>query len=1066
MSLSKYFWAVSFILFCLPTTDAKTDTAKRNRYILILDSSPLLIEQPHDRKQSPRRKIYSIDPSKEKKLRDKQTSLIRSIKSIDSKAKLTRRFIHLINAVSIEIDSSLVHEIRSLPGVVSITPTRKVHPMLPVSRELMNLYEAWNYIGGESQAGKGVFIAVVDTGIDVTHPSFNDTGYEYPEGFPKGNPDHTNKKVIAARVFPPSSGDQGDTTPFDQDGHGTAVASIAGSEFVNSPLGPLSGIAPKAYLGNYKIFTSNEAETDQVIAAVEQAVLDGADVLNFSFGSGIFADPQHDPGGIAIQNAIDLGVSVVVAAGNDGRPFTVGFPSQIKDVLAVGSVSNSHASNGIPNDDQVLLSIIADGTTIADHIQAQIGRNGGPLIEPILGQFQIQDADQLDGNGYGTITDGVLCTPLNDSQGFQEWALIQLGDCQTEEQIRNARLSGAKGVLFYNSIDSFTTFSGNETTIPSLIIDRASGLMLKETLLNSNNVRIEIEGLTFTSRTANPDLLSGFSSQGPSVDYSLKPDVLAVGNNSFNATQNDVVNNPRFVASGYSWYHGTSMSTPRVAGLAAILRQFHPEWPATWIKSAITLSARHPIYISTTNDAPVLQRGAGRVDAEAALTVDTIVLPPLLGFGAHMRLSERDILRRLTIINIDENECDYSLEPVNRSLLPQIQISDEQFTLSPNGKINVDLSIHIQPELTGGDLDTDLILKNETTGKQYAIPVWARILKIDVPQGDILLVDDDNGETFEDYYEDRLGELGREYTVWDVSARRIFPTADYLMEYKTVIWFLSQKSLDLIQNEESIEYIEMFNPRHLFETALMKYLTQGGTLFLSGMDYFDDKEEAAFSQEVLRVELLERDHSVFSIQGTGDTPVGVDRQTFTLTFPENVDNFADDIGSLDDTITQPAFIADGDTQRTVGVTVDACTYRAVFLAFPLEVLSPNEGTEIMRNSLEWLQANDIPFPSPASIQSVSPESVNLTTENGPYSFAIRGSGFALPSGYQAYLDEIPIQQITRWNCNTLTGIVPAGISAGMYTLRVITADGSFLWLDHALHVEEKPNTGIQHWNHF
>ncbi|RJP32894.1 MAG: hypothetical protein C4527_05420 [Candidatus Omnitrophota bacterium] len=1070
--MKKIFHVVCLIVMFSSFGWVKTDPMVKTKYVVMLDSPPVLMQWQKENgkylfinKQN-QEKLSKFIPY-EKKIRDKQSDLIKSIRQIDKNVRIGRQFIHLINALTLEIDSNQIGAIRNLPGVESAALVRKCRPLLTSSHSLMNLSNGWEYVGGNSQAGKGIFIAIVDTGIDITHPSFNDSGYELPPGFPKGDFHHTNKKVIAARVFPPSEGDPGDVTPFDRDGHGTAVASAAGSEFVLSPLGFLSGVAPKAYLGNYKIFTSGEAELDQVVAAVEQAVLDGADVLNFSFGADIFADPQHDPAARAIQNAIDLGIMVVTGSGNAGRAFSVGFPGQIDDAVTVGAVSNSHVSNGWSRNDELLVSIIVDGISFADDIPALLSAGGGPFTQPLIGRFPVQDADLFDGGGYGGSADGLLCDWLNGSDIFHGWTLVQLGGCNAEDQINHAMRAGSRGVLFYPiSGNASATSSAQETSIPSLVIDRTYGLLIKEAIRNHETVQIELYGKPISDRSTVPNHLSNFSSIGPSVDYGLKPDVVAVGAGSYGATQNDYLRGAWFQASGFHWFQGTSFSAPRGAGLAALMRQLHPDWPAAWIKSAIVLGAKRTVTLSNTEIAAVLQRGAGRIDAESAMRVDTLVIPPMVGFGGRMVLDDKPETRRFTVVNLTSQPCDYTLVRADNFDIPQVELSHNRFSLDSDQRIVFDVNLPVDSSLAGGDFEGDLILTNETTNANYSIPVWGRIFNIEEPVGDVILVDDDGGRVFEQYYQARLDEIGVTYMTWDVKSRKQFPTLDYLLRFKTVIWFLSETSLNSITDESSREYADAYNPRHLFEMALMKYLTRGGSLILSGQDYFDDMETSAFSQDVLRVEMAQRDQTALLVHGVDQSPVGGGFGTFSLDFPEGYDNLPDDIRPLDDAVVQAAYYVDEDMNRTVGVTIDACSYRAVFFAFPLEVLPPIAGAKILRKSMKWLQEKEVVLSSSPKITKVAPTIINIHDEDGPYSITIEGEGFVLPTGYRAYLDFFPIHPITRETCNTLTGTVPAGISAGVYNLRVVTGDGVQLWFDHALTVVNDPSTNIPRWNRY
>src|ERR1700720_571852 len=163
----------------------------------------------------------------------------------------------LVNAMSIEAPGTELAAIATLPGVKRVQLTREYHATLNRSVALINAPVAWNKVGGSSAAGQGIKIAILDTGIDKNNPLFADAGFTAPAGFPKGIASFTNNKVIAAKVFLDPMTSPG-ATPLDEHGHGTNVAGIAAGDFnTTSPLGAISGVAPRAFLGNYRVLNSS-----------------------------------------------------------------------------------------------------------------------------------------------------------------------------------------------------------------------------------------------------------------------------------------------------------------------------------------------------------------------------------------------------------------------------------------------------------------------------------------------------------------------------------------------------------------------------------------------------------------------------------------------------------------------------------------------------------------------------------------------------------------------------------------------------------------------------------------
>src|SRR5262249_53560245 len=201
-------------------------------------------------------------------------------------------------------------------------------------------------------AGQGVKIGIIDSGVDPGHPYFDPTGYTMPPGFPKGQLRFTTAKVIVARVFAP----KGITSPSarlafspDDSSHGTHVAGIAATLAAGRRI---SGVAPRAYIGNYKVFVetnsglSPNANAPAIVAAIEAAVRDGMDVINFSGGEPEI-EPSRDVVALALDAAAAAGVVPVVAAGNEYEEVgagSVSSPSNSVRAISVGAADIGGAS--------------------------------------------------------------------------------------------------------------------------------------------------------------------------------------------------------------------------------------------------------------------------------------------------------------------------------------------------------------------------------------------------------------------------------------------------------------------------------------------------------------------------------------------------------------------------------------------------------------------------------------------------------------------------------------------------------------------------------------------------
>jgi len=260
----------------------------------------------------------------------------------------------VLNGFAVVVPRSRVSTIARITGVAHVWPSVTYHTLLDRTPGLISAPQVWGPT--LATAGQGMKIAIVDDGIDQTHPFFAPTGLSYPPGFPKGQTAYTTPKVIVARAFAPATPVYRNAhLPFDPElsDHGTHVAGIAaGDNNTATRTGVrLSGIAPRAYLGNYKAlgipsqFGAN-GNSPELAAAIEAAVRDGMDVINLSLGE-TEIDPRRDAVVNALNAAADAGVVAAVSAGNDFDQYgygTITSPANAAKVIAVAASSGGHGS--------------------------------------------------------------------------------------------------------------------------------------------------------------------------------------------------------------------------------------------------------------------------------------------------------------------------------------------------------------------------------------------------------------------------------------------------------------------------------------------------------------------------------------------------------------------------------------------------------------------------------------------------------------------------------------------------------------------------------------------------
>ena len=278
-----------------------------------------------------------------------------TIATLLPEAQVRWRYKLVANGMAVVVPRSQLGRLTALPGVAKVYPSVRYRTQLDRSTPQIGAPTLWG--PGLENAGQGMKIAIIDEGIDQRHPFFSPAGYTMPAGYPKGQTAYTTAKVIVARAFAPARPKwKNASKPFDTEhsSHGTHVAGIAAGNANTLAEGTrISGVAPRAYLGNYKALTiptdadvGLDGNSPELVAAIEAAVADGMDVINMSLGEPEI-EPSRDIVVQALAAAARAGVVSTVAAGNDYADFgrgSVGSPGSSPEAITVGAVST--ASSG------------------------------------------------------------------------------------------------------------------------------------------------------------------------------------------------------------------------------------------------------------------------------------------------------------------------------------------------------------------------------------------------------------------------------------------------------------------------------------------------------------------------------------------------------------------------------------------------------------------------------------------------------------------------------------------------------------------------------------------------
>lgn len=545
------------------------------------------------------------------------------------RARVTSEYDVSLNALAVELNGTALQTIAAAPMVLRAEYNGLYHPTLSESYKIINAMDAWNAAGGRSVAGAGIKIGDIDTGIDETHPFFDPTGFSYPSGFPKcdaadSNSHHQDQdckyvspKVIVAKVFYNKAHQQGLDAQAIQD-HGTHTAGIAAgvtgqTAVVNSvSIDDMSGIAPGAWLGNYNVFPGDvlDARSEDILNAVDAAVADGMDVLNLSLGGSFHGN--NDLLAIGLDNAVDAGVVVAVAAGNSGPGAgTLESPGRARKVITVGASTNQH--------------FVGQPFTYPE--------GGGTTIGAAVGDFDPLPTASFD--LFDTQSDG--CAGV-DPGASGKLAIIDRGVCTFSQKVANAKAAGAVGVLVINNVAGDPTAMGRtagfDDDLPAVMIGKNEGAALRA---SGETTASAIETFQEFITEENRDILAGFSSQGPTnVDFAVKPDLTSVGVNVLSSIT--CVGKPAGCpgdGSGWAFFSGTSMSTPHIAGSAAVLKNLHSDWSPAQIKSALVNHADLVVRDAATglHDIGPTAQGAGRENLSVAADATSWMDPVSASFG-------------------------------------------------------------------------------------------------------------------------------------------------------------------------------------------------------------------------------------------------------------------------------------------------------------------------------------------------------------------------------------------------------------------------------------------------
>lgn len=522
--------------------------------------------------------------------------------------------------------------IAALPDVRQVTPDARRQLLTDVGPGWIGAPGVWDGSAtGSASQGEGVIIGIIDTGLNLDHPSFADPGpidgYNYPNPFGAGvykglcatTPAqyHCNDKLLGYYRFTTDAGE-------DTDGHGSHTASTAGGNRVAALLdisvtnpfsytAAISGVAPHVHLIGYDACEDADGcPLTALVAAIDQAVADGVDVINYSIGGASY-DPWVDADAQAFLGAVAAGILPVTSAGNSGPgPSTVGSPADAPWVLSVAASTHTRSSAA------ALVNLSGGASTPPADMKGQaLTATYGPAPIVYAGTFgdpKCQTAFPANTWTHGEI---VVCDRGGNARVAKGTAV---------------KKGGARGMVLVNTQPG-ESLVADAHIIPAVHLRKQDGDALKTWLATGSGHTATIQATQISFDPAHADAMAGFSSRGPNLNTArdvIKPDVTAPGVDILAAFRSGSgpANGAEPWMDEFNYLSGTSMSSPHTAGAAALLHALHPTWTPPEIKSALMTTAVVTGVRKEDDATPAdpFDMGGGRIDvgraAHAGLVLD------------------------------------------------------------------------------------------------------------------------------------------------------------------------------------------------------------------------------------------------------------------------------------------------------------------------------------------------------------------------------------------------------------------------------------------------------------
>jgi hypothetical protein len=639
--------------------------------------------------------------------------------------------------IAAAIPANAVETILAIPGVVAVQYNKLEQPLTDASPAFVNATGAYDSLGTTADAGEGVIYGNLDTGIWPEHPSFADQGNLSPPPGPARECNYGDNpltpatdvfvcqdKLIGGAHFTDLYDDLEGDDPYegtarDGDGHGTHTSSTSAGNIVDEAVvfgvdrGPIHGLAPGAWVMEYKVCGPAGCFASDSAGAVGQAILDGVDVINFSISGG--SVPFSDPVELAFLDAYAAGVFVSASAGNSGpEAGTADHLSPWTTTVGASTQTREFATT---------LDLTADNTDTFTVDGATITAGAGPL--PVV------LADDVPG-----YTDPLCGTAPPAADTFDGLIVA----CQRGTQARVWKgfvvsQGGGEGMVLYNA--ALADVETDNHWVPTVHL--ADGTQFKAFIESHTGVIG-----TFAAgepRNGQGDVMAAFSSRGPGGGF-IKPDLTAPGvqilaGASPTPPAPDPVDGGSPPGELFQAIAGTSMSSPHVAGAGLLVRAVHPDWTPGQIRSALmTTATTEVVKEDTVTPADPLDMGAGRIDIGAAINAPITIDESASRFanvgddavqGVHLNIPSVNapiMPGRLTTTRVVTNVTDLPQSFTASGTAPAgstITVEPAAFTVNP-GQLAV-VTITIESDAAIGAQQFGTVLLQADSGPTLHLPV-------------------------------------------------------------------------------------------------------------------------------------------------------------------------------------------------------------------------------------------------------------------------------------------------------------------------------------------------------